>query len=78
MGRADRTEMFEQIVSDILGFGPLEQFLRDESVTEVLVNGPDLVFVERNGILEETGMTFRSADDVVRASSASLPRSVAV
>lgn len=66
MGRADRTEMFEQIVSDILGFGPLEQFLRDESVTEVLVNGPDLVFVERNGILEETGMTFRSADDVMR------------
>ncbi len=66
LSKAERTEMFEQIVSDILGFGALEPYLRDESVTEVLVNGPDMVFVERRGVLEETGMTFRNNDEVMR------------
>jgi pilus assembly protein CpaF len=53
-------------VADILGFGPLEPLLRDESVTEVLVNGPDQVYIERNGILQETDMRFRDNAELMR------------
>ena len=66
LSRAERASLFEQVVADILGYGPIEPFLKDETVTEVLVNGPDLVFVERNGILEETGVRFRDAGEVLR------------
>jgi Flp pilus assembly CpaF family ATPase len=45
--------------ADILGYGPLETLLHDDTVTEVLVNGPDHVFIERSGKLEETDIKFR-------------------
>ncbi len=66
LSRNERSEMFEQIVADIIGFGPLEQFLRDDSVTEILVNGPQQVFVERAGILERTSVRFQDNSDVMR------------
>jgi len=65
MSRTDRGALFEQIVADVLGYGPIEPFLRDESVTEILVNGPDLIFIERSGILEETDVRFRDTDEVM-------------
>jgi len=65
MSRSDRTLLFEQIVADVLGFGPIEPLLRDETVTEVLVNGANHVFVERNGILEETDIRFRDNSEVM-------------
>ena len=58
MSRTERAELFEQIVAGILGYGPIESLLRDDSVTEILVNGPKQVYVERHGILEETGIVF--------------------
>jgi len=66
LSRGERTELFEQIVADILGLGAIEPLLRDDSVTEILVNGPNMVFVERNGMLEETDLRFRGNDDVLR------------
>lgn len=66
LSRTERTELFEEIVADLLGYGPIQPFLRDESITEVLVNGPDQVYIERNGILREAGIRFRSADQVMR------------
>jgi pilus assembly protein CpaF len=66
VSRAERAELFEQVKADILGFGPLQPLLLDETVTEILVNGPNLVFVERNGVLEETSLRFSSNDDVMR------------
>ncbi|MCD6285983.1 MAG: CpaF family protein, partial [Anaerolineae bacterium] len=65
MSRTDRGALFEQIVADVLGYGPIEPFLRDESITEILVNGPDLIFIERSGILEETDVRFRDTDEVM-------------
>jgi pilus assembly protein CpaF len=65
MSRADRTNLFELIVADVLGFGPLEPLLRDETVTEILVNGADRIYVERAGILEETHIHFRDNDEVM-------------
>jgi pilus assembly protein CpaF len=66
LSRTERSQVFEQIMADVLGFGPIEPLLSDDSVTEVLVNGPDHVFVERNGILEETDLRFRNSGEVMR------------
>jgi pilus assembly protein CpaF len=55
---AERSELERQIADDILGYGPLEPFLRDPTVTEVMVNGYDQVYVERNGTIEETDASF--------------------
>jgi pilus assembly protein CpaF len=66
MSRSERAELFEQIVADILGYGPIEPLLRDDTITEILVNGPHQVFIERNGILEETDIRFRDAAEVMR------------
>jgi pilus assembly protein CpaF len=56
--REERRELVRQLTDDILGYGPLEQLLRDESVTEVMVNGHDRVYVERSGKLERTAVRF--------------------
>ncbi|MDQ1713413.1 MAG: pilus assembly protein CpaF [Frankiaceae bacterium] len=48
---ADRTRIAQDIADDILGYGPLEPFLRDPDVTEIMVNGPDSIYVERAGKL---------------------------
>jgi len=52
ISRTEREELFEQIVADVLGFGPIEPLLRDDSITEIMVNGPSQVYIERNGILD--------------------------
>ncbi len=66
LSRSERAELFEQIAASILGYGPLEPLLRDDSVSEILVNGPHQVYIERNGILEETDIQFRDAEEVLR------------
>ena len=65
MSRTDRNMLFEQIVADVLGYGPIEPFLRDDTVTEILVNGADQIYIERSGILEETDVQFRDNDEVM-------------
>ncbi len=65
MSRSDRNLLFEQIVADVLGYGPIEPLLQDETVTEILVNGAAQVFVERAGILEETGIQFKNDEEVM-------------
>lgn len=53
-----RDVMVNEIMDEIYGFGPLEPLMTDPDVTDVLVNGPDRVLVERNGILESTDVKF--------------------
>jgi pilus assembly protein CpaF len=55
----ERQRLFEFVVAELLGFGPLEPILADESVDEVLVDGPDYIYVERHGKLEDTPYRFR-------------------
>ena len=57
--RNDRNSLFQEIVAEVLGYGPIEPFLHDESVTEILVNGPEFVYVERNGLLMLSDAKFR-------------------
>jgi len=66
LSRSERADLFEQIVADILGYGPIEPLMRDDSITEILVNGPDQVWIERNGILEEVDVRFQDANHVLR------------
>src|SRR6185312_6480870 len=56
--REERRQVTREITDDILGYGPLEPFLHDDSVSEVMVNGPDSIYVERSGKLEITDATF--------------------
>src|SRR5256714_4911751 len=64
--RAERVRMLEQITDEIIGLGPLEPLLRDDSVSEIMVNGPRQVYIERAGKLEMTNVVFQNDDHVMR------------
>src|SRR5215213_1569480 len=64
--RAERARMLEQITDEIIGLGPLEPLLRDETVTEVMVNGPRQVYIERSGKIELTNVIFQNDEHVMR------------
>ena len=66
LSRVERSRLFEAITADILAFGPIQPLLHDETVSEIMVNGPYQVFVERNGILEETDIAFEDDEHVRR------------
>jgi pilus assembly protein CpaF len=55
---AERQALVQSVTDDVLGYGPIDQLLRDESITEVMVNGPDHVYVERSGKLVQTEIKF--------------------
>ena len=58
LSRAERQRLFEQIVSEILGLGPLEPLIADPTVTEVMVNGSKNIYVEREGKIIRTNAIF--------------------
>ena len=64
--RADRANLLQWATADILGYGPLEPLLRDPEITEIMVNGSDKVFVERNGKIEPTNVKFENDDHILR------------
>ncbi|MGC8779744.1 MAG: CpaF family protein [Anaerolineae bacterium] len=66
LSRSERAELYDQIVANILGLGPIERLLRDDTVTEILVNGPNMVYIERAGKLQETDIRFRDNEDLMR------------
>jgi pilus assembly protein CpaF len=56
--REERRQITKEITDDILGYGPLEPFLHDDTVTEVMVNGRDAIYIERKGKIEQTQAAF--------------------
>jgi len=67
LSAADKAQLIQDVSDDILGYGPIDKLLRDEDVTEVMVNGPDLVFVERGGKLtKDESIRFIDSDHVRR------------
>jgi pilus assembly protein CpaF len=63
--RGDKQRIITEIVQEAIGFGPIHPLLNDESVSEVMVNGPNQVYVERNGKLELTDVVFRNDEHVL-------------
>ena len=62
-------ELVETVLADMLGLGPLEKLLNDERITDIMVNGPDQVYVERGGKLELTQVRFRDNAHVFSVAS---------
>lgn len=63
-GRDVRNDLKKALLDDILGLGPLEDFIRDPDVDEIMVNGPSKIFVEKRGRLHATDRAFNNADHV--------------
>ncbi len=61
-----RRQIFDQVLNDLLGFGPIQSLLDDEDVSEIMVNGPKKVFIEKKGQLLKTNITFDDDDHVLR------------
>jgi pilus assembly protein CpaF len=64
--REERRQITREIADDILGYGPLEPYLRDDSVTEVMVNNHDRIYIERAGKIEKTRTAFVDDAHVMR------------
>src|SRR5262249_16566247 len=65
LNELEEAALAAELTDDMVGLGPLEPFLEDDDVTDVLVNGPLDVFVERRGKLEKTRARFRDAQHLV-------------
>ena len=64
--RDERMRLVDEMADDVTGFGPLEPLLHDDSITEVMVNGPTHVYIERNGKIERVESTFLNNEHVLR------------
>ncbi len=66
LGRAERQRLLDQLTAEIMGYGPLEPLLRDTSVDEIMVNGPNMIYIERLGKIERVAARFDSEMHVYR------------
>lgn len=64
--RNDRLKIIGEINDEVLGFGPINSLIMDPTVSEIMVNGPSQVYVERHGRLEITGVKFRDNEQVLQ------------
>src|SRR5438067_8064186 len=62
----ERARLLETMIAEVLAFGPIEPLLRDPSITEIMVNGPHKVWVERNGTLSKTDVRFEDDEHIRR------------
>jgi pilus assembly protein CpaF len=58
LNRPEQADLVYQIVNDMLGLGPLEPLLEDDGITDIMINGPKQIYIEKRGKLELTGVTF--------------------
>lgn len=61
-----KKQIFDQVLDDLLGYGPIQSLLDDPDVSEIMVNGPKKIFVEKNGKLTKSNIAFDDDDHVVR------------
>jgi pilus assembly protein CpaF len=66
LSRTERVQMFKSIANDMLGLGPLEALLGDPDISEIMVNGPKKIYIERKGRLTLTDVTFLNDSHVLR------------
>jgi pilus assembly protein CpaF len=61
LNQTEQNKVAQNLVDDMNGLGPLQVLIDDDSISDIMVNGPNIVFVERNGLVVETGVKFRDA-----------------
>ncbi len=66
LNQAERRQLTADVLDELLGLGPLEPLLKDETITDILVNGADNVFVERRGVLEFSPVRFKDDRHLIR------------
>src|SRR5450759_5087538 len=66
IAREDRDRLVDELTDDIMGHGPLERLLADDSVSEIMVNAPEEVWIEREGILHRTTVRFTDESQLRR------------
>ncbi|GAA6181315.1 MULTISPECIES: CpaF family protein [unclassified Shimia] len=66
LNREERTTLFQELYDEVTGLGPLEALLQDETVNDILVNGPKQIFVEREGKLEISDIVFKDEKHLLR------------
>lgn len=66
LNRSERERLVDEVIDETLGLGPLETLLKDPTVNDILINGPDHVYVERQGMMERTSVAFRDGDHLLQ------------
>src|SRR4051794_12456640 len=66
LNQAERKQLVEDVLDELLGLGPIEPLLKDPTITDILVNGAQRVFVERYGVLEPTPVRFKDDKHLLR------------
>lgn len=66
LNRSERERLIDEVLDETFGLGPLEALLKDPSISDILINGPKSVYVERRGKLEKTNVTFRDNDHLLQ------------
>jgi len=64
ISQMDKTKLLEMILNDSVGYGPLEPLLHDDEITEIMVNAPDEVYIERNGNITLSNVTFKNHEHI--------------
>ena len=64
--RDERARLVDEVVAEIGGFGPIEPFLHDDTITEIMVNGPNHIYIERRGKIQRVNASFISDEHVLR------------
>ncbi|MEO1970700.1 MAG: CpaF family protein, partial [Pirellulaceae bacterium] len=59
LNRNEREQLIEEVLDETFGLGPLEMLLKDETISDILINGPKKIFIERGGRIEKTSVEFR-------------------
>jgi pilus assembly protein CpaF len=66
LNRMERERLIDEILDETLGFGPLEALLKDPTISDILINGPVNIYIERRGKLERTEVKFRDNDHLLQ------------
>ncbi len=66
LNKEDRTTLYQELYDEVMGLGPLEPLLKDDTVNDILVNGPNRIFIERAGKLVLTDITFKDERHLLR------------
>jgi pilus assembly protein CpaF len=66
LNRMERERLIDEVLDETFGFGPLEVLLKDPTISDILINGPKKIYVERRGKMEKSDVTFRDNDHLLQ------------